>query len=227
MASESGASPETPGTRDETAETTAGDRRRTQDMTGSASAHVQAPLRVPAVSVMRPHLELDAGAVEDLISAAYETHRRDLYSLALRATRDPETAADLVQEAYVRLVREVRGGRVPENVRAWLYRVVTNLITTRWRRAGVADRFKALFITGTAPDDPEAEYIRREAATELHRALDTLSVEARVALLLAAQGLSGREVAAAIGRNEGATRTLMCRARMALKDRLHDGEPTR
>jgi RNA polymerase sigma-70 factor (ECF subfamily) len=193
-------------------------------MSGATDAQARVPLGIPAVSLGRAGTEIDAGVVEDVIGEAYERYRRDLYSVALRATRDAEAAADLVQEAYVRLVREVQAGRVPENVRAWLYRVVANLVTTRWRRSSVADRFKSLFAVGTAPDDPERDFLRREASTELHQALGTLSAEARTALLLAAQGLSGREVAAAIGRSEGATRTLMCRARLTLRERLQDRE---
>ena len=50
--------------------------------------------------------------------------------------------------------------------------------------------------------------------------LDGLSNLEQTALLLAARGLPGREVAAAIGRSEASTRTLMCRARMRLREQL-------
>jgi RNA polymerase sigma-70 factor, ECF subfamily len=206
------------------------EKRRTGEMSVSVPAHARTELPVPAVTLGRARPEADAGAeahagaAEDFVVAAYETYRRELYSVALSATRDAETAGDLVQEAYLRLVRDVQAGRVPENARAWLYRVVTNLITTRWRRTSVADRFRSLFAVSVAPDDPERDYLRREAASELHIALRTLSVEARVALLLSAQGLSGREVAESIGRSEAATRTMMCRARLTLRERLQDRE---
>ncbi|HMJ81385.1 MAG TPA: sigma factor-like helix-turn-helix DNA-binding protein, partial [Candidatus Dormibacteraeota bacterium] len=45
----------------------------------------------------------------------------------------------------------------------------------------------------------------------------------RLALLLAAQGQSGREIAAALGRTESATRTILCRARRRLRDELARG----
>jgi RNA polymerase sigma-70 factor (ECF subfamily) len=224
-----------PGTSDDSGEaeesadsavTTEADERRTSDMPDPA-AHAEAKLRVPSITMARPRAQVDAGAREDLITAAYDSYRRELYSMALGATHDADTAADLVQEAFLRLVREVQAGRVPDNMRAWLYRVVTNLITTRWRRTSVADRFKALFAVGTAADDPAGEFLRRESATELHRALRTLPLEARTALMLSAQGLSGREIAAAIGRSEGATRTLMCRARITLRERLDEREAGR
>jgi RNA polymerase sigma factor (sigma-70 family) len=207
----------------DSAVTTEADERRTSDMAGPA-AHAETKLRI---TMARPRAQVDAGAREDLITAAYDSYRRELYSMALGATHDTDTAADLVQEAFLRLVREVQAGRVPDNMRAWLYRVVTNLITTRWRRTSVADRFKSLFAIGTAADDPAGEFLRRESATELHQALRTLPLEARTALMLSAQGLSGREVAAAIGRSEGATRTLMCRARITLRERLDEREAGR
>jgi DNA-directed RNA polymerase specialized sigma24 family protein len=70
---------------------------------------------------------------------------------------------------------------------------------------------------------PEDTLMRREASGELAEALRTLRPDARTALLLAAEGFTGREVAAAIGRSEEATRTLMCRARMQLRTTLTTG----
>ena len=51
-------------------------------------------------------------------------------------------------------------------------------------------------------------------------ALDQLTEVERTALLLASRGLSGREVAAAIGRSEAATRTMMCRARLRFREHM-------
>jgi DNA-directed RNA polymerase specialized sigma24 family protein len=45
-------------------------------------------------------------------------------------------------------------------------------------------------------------------------------MEARLGLMMAARGFSGREIAAALGRSEVATRTLLCRARQRLRNRL-------
>jgi DNA-directed RNA polymerase specialized sigma24 family protein len=54
----------------------------------------------------------------------------------------------------------------------------------------------------------------------LHRALAALPTEARMALLLATDGHSGTEVATLMGRSEGATRTLLWRARRELRERM-------
>lgn len=62
--------------------------------------------------------------------------------------------------------------------------------------------------------------LRAERTALVRAALEHLPRDARVGLLLAANGFSGREIADAIGRTELATRTLICRARMELRERL-------
>ena len=69
--------------------------------------------------------------------------------------------------------------------------------------------------------------LQGEFRREIREALAVLPVDARTALMLAAHGFSGREVADAIGRSESATRTLMCRARITLRDHLTRTEAER
>jgi RNA polymerase sigma-70 factor, ECF subfamily len=156
----------------------------------------------------------------DDIVAAYDANERDLFSFALAVTRDAAAAQDLVQEAFLRLIREANAGRFPEHARAWLYRVVVNLARSRARRRLVADRWRAFFANRESAESPEEDLVRKERGEGLHRALATLPTEARMAFLLASDGHSGQEVAAIIGRSEGATRTLLWRARRLLRDRI-------
>src|SRR5687768_963210 len=62
-----------------------------------------------------------AALVDDVVRSAWGMYERELFSYALRATRDHEVAADLVQDAFLRLVGEIRAGRTPHEVRPWLY----------------------------------------------------------------------------------------------------------
>lgn len=158
-------------------------------------------------------------AREAIITDAYDAHQRELFAFALRASRDAEIAADMVQEAFLRLVREVEV-RPPDNLRAWLYRVTANLVLTRGRRLNVADRWRHLLVARDSPDEPESIALRREGTGDLEAALGGLSRDARTALLLAAHGFSGIEIAASIGRSDAATRTLMCRARLRMREQL-------
>jgi DNA-directed RNA polymerase specialized sigma24 family protein len=76
-------------------------------------------------------------------------------------------------------------------------------------------------------DSPEIGYLRHEQASALGDVLMLLSAEARAALLLSADGFSGEEIAAAIGRSHGATRTLLSRARVKVRVELERREPGR
>jgi RNA polymerase sigma-70 factor (ECF subfamily) len=162
-----------------------------------------------------------AAALDDLARAAYDAHERELFSCALRATRDREVAADLVQETFLRLVAELRAGRRPELLRAWLYRVLTNLIVSRGRHVSVVDRWRRRLRSPeeTAPP-PELAATASETRRALERAVAQLAPDARLALMLAAKGFSGPEIAQQLGRSQAATRTLLCRARMQVREML-------
>ncbi len=157
------------------------------------------------------------------IVGAYDSNERDLFSFVLAVTRDEAAAEDIVQEAFLCLVREARAGRFPSNARAWLYRVAVNLARTRARRRLVADRWRSFFASRDTVRSPEEDFVRRERGAALHAALAALPTEARMAFLLATDGHSGEEVAAIIGRSEGATRTLLWRARRDLRRRMVSG----
>ena len=149
----------------------------------------------------------------------------------MRTTRDPGVAEDLVQEAFLRLTREVKSGREPTNVRAWLYRVASNLAVSRGRRISSAlrglVRMGRSSSTSDTQDVPEAGYLRREGRAELMTAVERLSEDARAALLLSSEGFSGAEIATAIGRSELATRALLCRARIKVRQQLESSEQAR
>ena len=80
----------------------------------------------------------DADRRADFVMAAYDENQRKLTSFAYALTRDADAADDLVQETFLRLVKEHAAGREPDNVTAWLYRVCANLATSRGRRGASA-----------------------------------------------------------------------------------------
>jgi len=145
---------------------------------------------------------------EAFVVHAYEAHSAEVFGFIARATGDRAVAEELLEEAYLHLAEEARRGRIPAQARSWLYRVATNLVIDRSSRPATARR---------AP--PSAALLSREPATELDRALDGLSADTRVALLLSGQGFRGAEIAAAMDRSEAATRTLLGRARARLRIR--------
>ena len=174
----------------------------------------------------RPDLvDLDAVRVTHLgdyeaVVSAFDAYNAELYSFLRRSTRDERAAEDLLQEAFLRLTKEVDAGRTPEHLRAWLYRVATNLVVSRGRRATTA--FAWITQHGhqaysAQVESPESQVLAREGRSALEAALAALPTDARTALLLSADGFTGEEIAAAIGRSHAATRTLLTRARVRVR----------
>ncbi|MEO5919444.1 MAG: sigma-70 family RNA polymerase sigma factor [Candidatus Limnocylindrales bacterium] len=157
---------------------------------------------------------------EGVVEAAWTAHRGPLVGRLTALTRNPDVAEDLAQEAFLRLTREVEAGRPPENPGAWLFRVGANLAASRGRHISVVDRRSGDLAVPHAPATPEAVAVESELAAALSTALQSLGSADRNALLLAAHGFRGPEIAATIGRSHGATRTLLCRARSKVRGSL-------
>ena len=160
---------------------------------------------------------LDPSTISEEIAAAFRDHSPAIYGTALRSTRDPDLAADVTQEAFLRLVVEAQAGRFPDNVGGWLYRTSANLIVSRARRAAVARRLAPRLVELDRPAEPDTVALLQEQQTELRVALAALPAVDRVALLMVAQGATGQEIARRLGRSHAATRTLLCRARGRLR----------
>jgi RNA polymerase sigma factor (sigma-70 family) len=171
----------------------------------------------------------DPSVIGEAIAAAFRDHSAAIQGAALRSTRDPELAADVTQEAFLRLVAEAQAGRFPDNVRAWLYRTSANLIVSRARHEAVARRHAPRLARFDGPAEPDAIAVLQEQRQELCVALATLSSADRAALLLAAHGATGEEIARHLGRSHAATRTLLSRARGRLRSATlgHDGPERR
>jgi RNA polymerase sigma-70 factor (ECF subfamily) len=156
-----------------------------------------------------------------LADDAFAAHQREIHTFLLHCVRDPSVAEDLTQETFLRLCREIREGRAPFNVRAWLYRVAANLAVSRGRRIGVARRWlEGLRAEESIEESPERLAVRHERRERLGDAMATLSPDERTALLMAANGFSGQEIAGALGRSDVACRTMLCRARLRLRSQL-------
>ena len=161
--------------------------------------------------------------LERFVVEAWDAHRRDLFAFAVALVRDREAADDLVGEAYLRLIGEARAGRSPDDARRWLYRVAANLTHSRGRRLRTVQRFMSRLVERRVEESPEVRLARTELSPGLHDALLALKPDARLAIVMAARGCPGRDIAAALGRSETSTRTLLYRARLELRERLVQG----
>lgn len=166
----------------------------------------------------RESTAVDATIGLDRISHAYLAHTPELRRYAQARLRNDVAAQDVVQEAFLRLAIEDRADRYPRQPRAWLYRVVTNLIISSARRTAPI----LLSAVGDPPepahlDTPEARFLAQERHRFLWSTMESVGAMGQVGLAMAAQGYSGREIASALGRSEVATRALMYRARASLR----------
>ena len=160
-----------------------------------------------------------------LVLDAYERHGSELLGFLVRATRDRALAEDVLQEAYLRLVREARAGRSPTDPRAWLYRVAANQVVSAARRRATVAKWAPFLASGRSGGGSSLDVVLgREARDRVEAALGVLTPDARTAVLLAAHGLGTAAVATAIGRTELATRSLLCRARLRLRSTLEREE---
>ena len=151
------------------------------------------------------------------VADAYVELRPALYGRMLATTRDPDVAADATQEAFARLLIEARAGRYPDNAAAWLQRTAMNVVISAARRTTVARRAAPRLLDVGHVERPDEVAAEREASRELGAAMASLTQPQRLALALAAHGVSGEEIAARLGKTNGATRTFMFRARGQLR----------
>lgn len=179
-----------------------------------AGAESRTPPVAPAVRAASsaPAATPFQGAFE----AAFRAHFRSLFRYLDRLSGDPELAADLAQDAFVRLYRR---GALPDSPEAWLISVASNLF--RNARAKAARRRQRLTLERGAdamadpPPSPLALAGAREGAARVRAALDALPERERQLLLLRAEGHRYRDIARALSLNEASVGTLLARARSA------------
>jgi RNA polymerase sigma-70 factor (ECF subfamily) len=162
-----------------------------------------------------------------------------LYRLALRLTGDPATAEDVVQEAFLKLMRGADRFEGRSGLATWLYRVAYNASLDRLRERKAVlqlpeDEHDAPLPLATAltplPRSPEALLRDSETREALERAIAELPHAQRAAFLLRdVEGLTTAQAADALGLSEANLKVRLHRARLRLRERLaafaasHDG----
>jgi RNA polymerase sigma factor (sigma-70 family) len=162
-----------------------------------------------------------ATAAEELFVRCHASLQRYL----ARYTGDADQAADIAQEAFVRMLEHAPDTSI---ARPWLFRVATNLAhdasrTARRRRELVLGG-RALLTVSDPPAAPDARAGRDAARRMIETALAGLSDKERRALLMREEGFSHREIAAALETTTGSVGTLLARSLRKAAERLRHAQ---
>ena len=178
--------------------------------------------------LLRAHVDGDPDAFSLLVAR----HRDRLWAVALRTMRNPEEAADALQEAYISAFRRAHTFRGDAKVTTWLHRVVVNACLDRIRHNKVR-RAEPL------PEDPdrsaelsvadESDQLEvKERRADVTAALSQINADQRAAVVLVdMEGYSVEEAAQILGCAVGTIKSRCSRGRAKLVPLLvHLGEST-
>lgn len=192
----------------------------------------------------RPHVDRDDALIAGLgrgdpraAERLVEVYGARAYGLAIRITRSPQDAEEIVQDALLTVARKIDTFRGEAAFGSWLYRIVTNTAYQKARgrrRRGPEISLEEILPTfheagehaspmldwSPAIEDPERQTELRDV---LNAALDALPEEYRTVIVLRdVEGLSNEEVAEALGLTVANVKTRVHRGRLFLRKRLAD-----
>lgn len=162
-------------------------------------------------------------------------HLDPLYSAALRLTKNDRDAEDLVQDTFLRAYRFFDKFERGTNIKAWLFRILTNTFINRYRRSvkersivegsekdAVQERFVSRRATEFA-SNPEQFLFDRLLSDDVLRAIDELPIDFRLVVILAdLQDFSYNEIAEIVGCPVGTVMSRLYRGRKLLQKKLKD-----
>ena len=159
-----------------------------------------------------------------------------LYRTALRMTRSEADAEDLVQETYIRALRFREQFTPGTNLKAWLFRILTNTFINTYRKRARAPETTELDDVdefslyrrmseeraASSSPDPEREFLDGIVSSEVKEALADLPEKFRATVLLDVEGFSYKEIAEMLGVPIGTVMSRLHRGRKFLQRRLYE-----
>lgn len=161
----------------------------------------------------------------ELLARDIRTLEPVLLRFALRATRDPETARDLTQEALLAAVTQAPTFAARSSLRTWVIGILTHKITDHLRRSAVrrSEGDEADLLAAPSDEDVERVVAARRELRAVERALAGLPERERLALLVCdVEGMDRDEACNALGVSATHLRVLLHRGRNHLRRILED-----
>ncbi len=168
----------------------------------------------------------DPKALEELLGR----HQAQIYRFGMKLCRNPDDAADVVQETLLAMARGIRDFRGASSLSTWLYTVARSHCIKKRRRSKFAPSGEESLEQGGAREAlalvdpaklPEEALAGRELEAALERALGKLDPMYREVLVLRdGEGLTAPEVAEVLGLSVQAVKTRLHRARLAVREEL-------
>jgi RNA polymerase sigma-70 factor (ECF subfamily) len=164
-------------------------------------------------------------------------HMPSLYSAAMRMTRNPADAEDLVQETYLKAYRAFDSFQAGTNLKAWLYRILTNTFINSYRsrkrrpEQTELDDVEDLYLyrrlggleAAAAGRSAEEEVLEHFTEGDVKAAIEALPEQFRLAVLLAdVEGFSYKEIAEILDVPIGTVMSRLHRGRKALQKALFE-----
>jgi RNA polymerase sigma-70 factor (ECF subfamily) len=154
------------------------------------------------------------------VDVLFERFYPGLFRYCQRLTGDADLAADVAQEAFVRLwERGVRGE--PRELRGWLFKVATHRVRDHVRVSENRRRLLAEHpVSPAAPAPPDRMAERAETSRRVRAVLEALPARDRELLVMREEGFSYKEMAEAVGVAASSVGTLLARALQRFADEL-------
>ena len=179
-------------------------------------------------TIVQGCLEGKQGAWEMLVN----TYSRRIFNMAFHFSGSYEEAEDLTQDIFVKLYNSLKKFDFKKNFTAWLLTIAKNYLIDEYRRTKwekrTRDNFDEHFLPSDSEQGPEENILKEENRRTIWKALNILSSEIRMTIILRdIQGKSYNEIAEIMSLPEGTVKSRINRGRLQLTKILKDQKEKR